>query len=114
MSIHRILNPLPSTMSIELGEGGHIKRLENSFKNAKFDQDVICYNNTFITDVIGSKKVSTILKYKAAHTTPYIEHRKLFHEKVGLVTQRSLAIILKIRSRLTPFFFAILEDSDQS
>jgi len=57
MSIHRILNPFLSTMSIELGEWGHIKRLENSFKNAKFDQDVIIYDNEFITDVIGSKEV---------------------------------------------------------
>ena len=56
--------------------------------------------------------VSTVLKYKAAHKTPYIEHRKLFHEQIGLVTKRSLAIILKIRSKLTPFCFAILEDSD--
>ena len=71
------------------------------------------HENEFITDVIGSRKVSTILKYKAAHTTPYIEQSKLFHEKVGLVTQRNLAIILKIRSKLTPFCFAILEDIDQ-
>ena len=89
-----------------------IERLENWFKNAKFDLDVIINDNEFKPDVIGSKKVSTILKYKAAHTTPYIEERKSFHEKVGLVTQGNLAIILKIRSRLTPFFFAILEDSD--
>ena len=46
-------------MSIELGQGGHIKRLEISFKNANFDQDVIMYDNEFITDVIGSRKVST-------------------------------------------------------
>ena len=78
--------------------------MENLFKNAKFDQDVIIYDNEFITDVIGSKKVSTILKYKAAHTTPYIEQSKSFHEKVGLVTHRNLAIILKIRSRLTFLF----------
>ena len=43
---------------------------------------------------------------------PHIKHRKSFHEKLGLVTQRRLAIILKIRSKLTPFFFAIFEDSD--
>ena len=55
MSIHRILNPLHYTMYIELGEGGHIKRLEK-FKNAKFDQDVIIYDNEFIRDVIGSRK----------------------------------------------------------
>ena len=72
----------------------------------------MCYSNSFITDVIGSEKVDTILKYKAANTTPHIEHRKSFHEKLGLVTQRRLAIILKIRSKLTPFFFAIFEDSD--
>ena len=50
------------------------------------------YDNEFITDVIGSRMVSTILKYKAAHSTPYIEQSKSFHEKVGLVTQRNLAI----------------------
>ena len=38
-------------MSIELGEGGHIKRLENSFKNAKFDQDFIMYDDEFITSL---------------------------------------------------------------
>ena len=47
----------------------------------------MCYSNSCITDVIGSKKVGTILKYKAANTTPHIEHRKSFHEKLGLVTQ---------------------------
>ena len=87
--------------------------MENLFKNANFDQDdlLIMYDNEFITDVIGSRMVSTILKYKAAHSTPYIEQSKLFHEKVGLVTQRNLAIFLKIRSKLTPFFFGN-EDSD--
>ena len=75
MSIYSQINPLPNTMDIEKGEGGHIKRLEKSFKNAKFDQDVICYSNAFITDVIGSKKVSTILKYKAADSVSYIDHR---------------------------------------
>ena len=63
-------------------------------------------------DVTGSKKVGTVLKYKAANTTPHIEHSKSFHEKLGLVTQRRLAIILKIRSKLTPFFFANFESSD--
>ena len=47
-------------MSIELGQGRHIKRLENLFKNANFDQGVIMYDNEFIMDVIGSRKVSTI------------------------------------------------------
>ena len=70
------------------------------------------YDNEFVTDVIASRMVSTILKYKAAHSIPYIKQSKLFHEKVGLVTQRNLAIILKIRSKLTPFFFGILEDRD--
>ena len=42
----------------------------------------------------------------------YIDHSKGIHEEVGLVTQRKLAIILKIRSRLMAFFFDIIEDSD--
>ena len=46
-------------MFIELGQGGHIKRLENSFKNAKFEQDdlLVMYDNEFIMDVIGSRMV---------------------------------------------------------
>ena len=56
--------------------------------------------------------VSTILKYKAANSVPYIEQSKSVHEEVGLVTQRNLAIVLKIRSKLTAFFYGILEDSD--
>ena len=112
MSVHSQINPLPSAMEIEKGGVGHIKRLEKSFKNANFEQDVMCYSNSFITDVIGSRKVGTILKYKAANKSPHIEHRKSFHEKLGLVKQRRLAIILKIRSKLRPFFFAIFEDSD--
>ena len=60
---------------------------KKSFKNAEFEKDVMCYSNSCVTDVIGSKKVGTILKYKAANTTPHIEHRKSFHEKLGLVTQ---------------------------
>jgi hypothetical protein len=70
------------------------------------------YDNKFVTDVIGSRMVSTILKYKAANSVPYIEQNKSVHEEVGLVTQRNLAIVLKIRSKLTAFFFGILEDSD--
>ena len=67
-------------MSFELGQGGHIKRLENLFKNSKFEQDdlLVMYDNEFVTDVIGS-----ILKYKAANSVPYIEQSKSFHEKVG-------------------------------
>ena len=101
-------------MFIEPGQGGHIKRLENSFKNAKFEQDdlLVMYDNKFVTDVIGSRMVSTILKYKVANSVPYIEQSKSVHEEVGLVTQRNLAIVLKIRSKLTAFFFGILEDSD--
>ena len=71
MSIKRHINPLPSVMEIKKGEGGHIKRLENSFKNAKFEQDIICFDNSFITDVIGSKKV---IKHtiKIQHITPHL------------------------------------------
>ena len=67
---------------------------------------------SLLHDVIGSRMVSTFLKYKAANSVPYIEQIKSFHEKVGLVTRRNLAIVLKIRSKLTAFFFGILEDSD--
>ena len=42
----------------------------------------------------------------------YIDHSKGIHEEVGLVTQRKLAIILKIRSSMMAFFFDIIEDSD--
>ena len=70
------------------------------------------YDNEFVTDVIGSRMVSIILKYKAANSVPYMEQSKSVHEEVGLVTQRNLAIVLKIRSKLTAFFFGILEDSD--
>ena len=57
-------------MFIEPGQGGHIQRLETSFKNAKFEQDdlLVMYDNKFVTDVIGSRMVSTILKYKAANS----------------------------------------------
>ena len=105
----RALHPLPSNMFINLGHGGHIKRLEN----AKFKQDdlLVMYDNEFVTDVIGSRMISTI-KYKASNSVPYIKQSKSFHEMVGLVTQRNLAIVLKIRSKLTAFFFGILEDSD--
>ena len=57
MSIHRTLNPPPSTMSTELGQGGgHIKGLENSFKNANLDQDVILYNN----ECVGRHRIKDI------------------------------------------------------
>ena len=98
-------------MEIKKGEGGQTKRLENLFKNAKFEQEVISYDNSFIMNVIIVKKVGTILKYKAHNTSPHIEHRKSYHNKLGIFTQRRLAIKLKIMSKLTPFFFAIFEDS---
>ena len=63
----------------------------------------------------GAEGNIAILKWIRFHSWyifQIIEHRKSFHEKLGLVTQRRLAIILKIRSKLTPFCFAILEDSD--
>ena len=56
MNIHSQINPLPSAMEIEKGEGGHIKRLEKSFKNANFEQGIMCYRNSFTTDVIGSSQ----------------------------------------------------------
>ena len=53
MNVHILMDPLPSVMKIEAGEG----RLENSFKNANFKQDVMCYNYWFVTDVVGSRQV---------------------------------------------------------
>ena len=101
-------------MTVEPGQGGHIQRLETSFKNANYEKDdlFVIYNNKFVRDVIGSRMVCKILKYKAANSVSYIEQDKCVHEEVGLVTQRNLAIVLKIRSKLTAFFFGILEDSD--
>ena len=94
-------------MTVEPGQGGHIQRLETSFKNANYEKDglFVIYNNKFLEDVIGSRTVSTILKFKAADSVAYIEYNKGIHEEVGLVTQRNLAIVLKIRSRLMDFFF---------
>ena len=68
-------------MNIEKGEGGYVKRLDKLFKNANFEQDVICFDNSFIMNMIGSRKVGTVLKYKASNTSPHIKHRKSFHEK---------------------------------
>jgi hypothetical protein len=114
MSIYKVLNPIPSKMTVEPGQGGHIQRLETSFKNANYEKDglFVIYDNKFLGDVIGSNMVSPILKFKAADSVAYIEYNKGIHEEVGLVTQRNLAIDLKIRSRLVAFFFGILEDSD--
>ena len=76
-------------MLVEPGQGGHIQRLETSFKNANYEQDdlFVMYDNKFVRDVIGSRMVSTILKYKAANSVPYIAQSKSVHEEVGLVTQ---------------------------
>ena len=96
-------------MRIEVGE---VSRLENFSKITKFKQDVMCYNNWFVTDVVGSRQVTNLVKYKAHGMTAHIEHKKEYHEKLGMYTRRRLAVILKIRSKLTPFFFAILEESN--
>ena len=57
--------------------------------------------------------VSTILKFKSAKSEAHIElNDKCIHEKVGIVTHKSLAIILNIRSQMVTFFFGIIEDSD--
>ena len=63
-------------MKIKAGEGGHLSKLENAFKNAKFKQDVMCYNNWFVTDVVGSRLVTSLVKNKAHGTTAHIEHKK--------------------------------------
>ena len=84
--------------------------METSFKNANFEMDglFVIYSNKFVGDVIGSNMVSIILNYKAADSVAYIDHSKGIHEEVGLVTQRRLAIILKIRSSMMAFFFDII------
>ena len=64
-------------MIVEPGKGGHIQRLETSFKNANYEKDdlFVIYDNKFLGDIIGSRMVSTILKYKAADSVSYIDHR---------------------------------------
>ena len=74
------MDPLPSVMKIEAGEGGYLSRLEKSFKNVNFKQDVMCYNNWFVTNVVGSRQLTTLVKNKAHHTTAHIEHKKEYHE----------------------------------
>jgi hypothetical protein len=88
--------------------------LETSFKSANFEKDglFVIYRIKFVGDDIGSNMVSTIFNYKAADSVVYIDHSKNIHKEVGLVTQRRLAIILKIRSSMMAFFFDIIEDSD--
>ena len=46
-------------MTVEPGQGGHIQRLETSFKNANFEKDglFVIYDNKFEGDVIGSNMV---------------------------------------------------------
>ena len=102
-------------MTIEPGQEGYIKRLESAFKNANFERDglPVLYDNNFERDVIGSRMVSTILKFKVADSVAYMElTEKYSHEEVGLVTHKNLAIILKIRSKLVTFFFGVIEDSN--
>ena len=70
------MDPLPSVMKIEAGEGGHLSRLENSFKNANSKQDVMCNNNWFVTDVVGSRQVATLVKNKAHGMAAYIKHKR--------------------------------------
>ena len=53
-------------MLVEPGQGGHIQRLETSFKNANYEKDdlFVMYDNKFVRDVIGSRMVSTILSIR--------------------------------------------------
>jgi hypothetical protein len=83
MNVHILIgqmDPLPSVMKIKAGEGGHLSRLENSFNSANFKQDLMCYINWFVTDVVGSRQVTTLVKNKAHGKTPHIEHKKEYHE----------------------------------
>ena len=92
MNKYGIFTPIPAKMTIEPGQEGYIKRLESAYKSANFEKDglPVLYDNNFESDVIGSRMVSTILKFKAADSESYIElNDKLFHEKVGIVTHKS-------------------------
>ena len=115
MNKYSILTPIPAKMSIEPGQEGYIKKLESAYKSANFETDglPVIYDNNFESDVIGSRMVSTILKFKSPKSEAHIElNDKCIHEKVGIVTHKSLAIILNIRSQMVTFFFGIIEDSD--
>ena len=70
------------------------------------------YNNWFDLEVIGSRQVKNLTKLQVFNYVSHIEYKKVYHKKIGKYTERRLTIVLKIRSKLTPFFFAILEDSD--
>ena len=107
MSIHRTLNPLPSTMSTELGQGGgHIKRLENSFKNANLDQDVILYNNECVTDFIGSRMYgeclldSLCVKYSGTSGGRTIYEDGLYTNIIGEFALDEFLKVNQVRSRL--------------
>ena len=74
------------------------------FANFEKDGLPVLYDNNFERDVIGSRMVSTILNFKAADSVANMELTdKFFHEEVGLVTHKNLAIILKIRAKLVTF-----------
>ena len=76
MNKYGIFTPIPAKMTIEPGQEGYIKRLESAFKNANFERDglPVLYDNNFERDVIGSRMVSTILKFKAADSVAYISN----------------------------------------
>ena len=62
-------------MSIEPGQEGYIKKLESAYKSANFETDglPVIYDNNFESDVIGSRMVSTILKFKSPKSEAHIE-----------------------------------------
>ena len=54
--------------------------------------------------VIGSRQVKNLVKLQVLNSVSQIEYKKVYHEKIGIYIERRLAIVLKIRSKLTPFF----------
>jgi len=69
MNKYSILTTIPAKMSIEPGQEGYNKKLESAYKSANFEKDglPVLYDNNFESDVIGSRMVSTILKFKSAN-----------------------------------------------
>ena len=81
---------------------------ETSIEKIKNKEIVqICYSNWFDLEVIGSRQVQNLVKLHAFDSVSHIEYKKVYLKKMG-----RLAIVLKIRSKLTAFFLAIMEDSD--
>ena len=98
------LPPLPITIKISPGGNGQLNKLEKIFQNTDLGWDVLYYNNWFDLEVIGSRQVKNLTKLQEFNYVSHIEYKKVYHKKIGKYTERRLRIVLKIRSKLTPFF----------